>query len=215
LGQRRLSDTVESGALIKTHNARVLRRGRPLIDPGATRRALYVVRNPLDVVDSMADHAALSIDEAIARLAAPRHRLGRSDGLAGQFLGSWSAHVRSWTEHASVPVLILRYEHLLANPHRWFSRLLDFLEWPLEPERLDWAIEETKFDALRRKESEDGFPETSRVAKSGSFFRHGMSHRWPEVLTREQAERVFRDHAPAMRSIDYEIPDLDRVYGER
>lgn len=210
--QRRLSETLGPEAVIKTHNARVILGGKELIDRAVTLRAVYLVRNPLDVVDSLADHAALSTDQAIALLGNPRHRLGRNDGLACQFVCSWSEHAKSWTQHRLFPVLTLRYEELLADPRRSFSRLLEFLAWVPEAERLDWALDQTKFESLQRMEAECGFPETSRVAKSGVFFRHGRAKRWPRLLTKAQAERVLGEHAQTMRLLGYEIPELNQFY---
>jgi len=100
----------------------------------------------------------------------------------------------------------------LDDANRAFAGLLTFLEWELEPLRLAWAIEQTRFESLKQKEAANGFAEVSRVAKSRVFFRHGLSRRWPSVLTRTQAERVIQDHGTTMKLIVYEIPDLEQIY---
>jgi hypothetical protein len=41
------------------------------------------------------------------------------------------------------------------------------------------------------------FAETSTVARSGRLFRHGVSGRWRETLTTEQAARVVEHHREA------------------
>ena len=212
--QRRLASSTDSTRVVKTHNVRAMRGGFPLIDRTVTRRAVYVVRNPLDIIDSMADHAALAIDGAIALLGDRRHQMGGKDGTVRQYIDSWSEHVTSWTQHPAFPILVLRYEDMLNDTSQAFSHLLKFLEWEIEPVRLAWAIEQTRFDSLQQKEAANGFAEVSCVAKSGVFFRHGQHCRWPSVLTKVQAERVIQDHAAAMRLIGYEVPDLDQIYSQ-
>jgi len=57
----------------KIHDAYLrLDNGEPLVSREATRGALYILRNPLDVAISASHHWGCSIDEAI-------HRMGKSD----------------------------------------------------------------------------------------------------------------------------------------
>ncbi|MCB9941879.1 MAG: hypothetical protein H6823_26890 [Planctomycetaceae bacterium] len=51
--------------VVKTHNARLTRDYRRLVFSRYTKAGISVVRNPLDVVASLADHTNKSIDEAI------------------------------------------------------------------------------------------------------------------------------------------------------
>src|SRR5437868_5649762 len=98
---------------IKTHNANITRRGHRLICPEFTWAAVYIVRNPLDVVESLAHHTNVSIDGAIALMKAKQHCLVAADSrLVHQYLGSWSQHVRSWFYETRFPVLVVRYEDL-------------------------------------------------------------------------------------------------------
>jgi hypothetical protein len=53
---------------VKTHNALVEDRGTPMITMEYTAGAIYVIRNPLDVVISYADHYGLTLDQAIAAM---------------------------------------------------------------------------------------------------------------------------------------------------
>ncbi len=212
--QRKLAATIDPNKVVKTHNARVLHGGVPLIHREVTAKAVYIVRNPLDVVDSLADHAGLGIDAAIKLLGNRRHQLSRSAGNVSQYLDSWSGHVKSWVAHQAFPVLLLRYEDLQLNAEAEFTRLIEFLNWKLDPARLTWAIEQTSFQAMKRLEAENGFAELSRVSKSGTFFRRGTHQSWQSLLTRGQAEQIIGEHRESMRIAGYDLPDLDAVYGE-
>ena len=59
-------------ALLKTHNLLGLISGQPLINMGASAGAIYIVRNPLDVVLSLQDHLGSTLPEAIAAHESPQ-----------------------------------------------------------------------------------------------------------------------------------------------
>lgn len=190
--------------VVKTHNARLDRELRPLIHSRCTRAAVYVVRNPLDIVDSLADHANTTLDEAIRLMNQPGHHLRATDMHAAQHLGTWSHHVRTWIRNEEeFPLLVLRYEDLQADPVGRFSTLVRFLDWDHDTERVRRAVELTSFDSLQRAENARGFAETSPIARSGRFFRHGRAGRFKEVLSAEQIAQIIRDHGDVMEMMGY------------
>jgi len=63
--QRDISRMSVDDVFVKTHNAHVEYDGKPMIHMDLTAGAFYVVRNPLDVCISLADHYGSTIDEAI------------------------------------------------------------------------------------------------------------------------------------------------------
>ncbi|MEH6527044.1 MAG: hypothetical protein V7723_13295 [Sneathiella sp.] len=64
-----------------------------------TAGAIYVLRNPLDTVISVADHYALQLDEAIEMLNDRRASIAAMDIRTGDYLGSWFSHVTSWKKN--------------------------------------------------------------------------------------------------------------------
>ena len=203
--QERLMRVVRPYQLIKTHNARIMRNGFPLICREHTRGAVYLVRNPLDVVDSYADHANLTIDGAIDLMSDPAHQIGNpQSGLVTQYLHTSSEHVLSWTQHQAFPVHLVRYEDLQSSPVDTFRGLIQFLGWELDENRLRRAIENSSFDSLRQTEESRGFAEQSGVAKSGRFFRQGKAGRWREVLTWDQVRRIVDHHGEVMEQLGFE-----------
>ena len=147
--RERLTRIVQPFQLIKTHNARVMHNGFPLICREQTRGAVYLVWNPLDVVDSYADHANLTIDGAVDLMNNPGHQIGNPDsGLVTQYLHTWSQHVVSWTRQEAFPVHVVRYEDLQSSPVDTFRGLIQFLSWELDENRLRRASENSSFDSL-------------------------------------------------------------------
>ncbi|MBC8356669.1 MAG: sulfotransferase domain-containing protein [Planctomycetes bacterium] len=203
--QERLAHNIGQ-RVVKTHNARVKPNGQRQVFSRFTKAGICIVRNPLDIVDSLADHTNYSNDAAIELMNEPGHRLGRTDKHAAQLVGTWSHHVRTWINNDNeFPLIVLRYEDLKENPLEHFSKLIEFLGWDYDEQRVRRAVELTSFQSLQQAEQADGFAEESTVARSGRFFRHGESGRWRTVLTARQAAQVIIQHREVMEMLGYEV----------
>ena len=208
--------TAEQGELghHKIHDAyRVLASGDPLIPTEATLGALYILRNPLDVAPSYANHNQCTIDAAITMMADPDTALSpgkrRLHHQMRQIMGGWSDHVASWVDAAPFPVMTLRYEDMIANPADSFAGAMRFLGLPDDAQKLQRAIDFSSFDTLAGQEAENGFRE--RPIKAQRFFRKGKAGDWRDSLDLEQIARVIADHGPMMRRFGYLDPDGEPI----
>lgn len=179
--------------------------GEPLVSREATLGALYLVRNPLDVAPSYANHNHSSIDDAITRMGETKHALCRTrKGLPNQVrqqLLSWSQHVLSWLDAPDLNCHVMRYEDMLSDPVTSFTQAAQFLAVPHRPEQIDKAIRFSDFNELSRQEEQKGFRE--RPPKTERFFRQGKSGDWRDKLSPEQVQRIVTDHGKVMRRMGY------------
>jgi Sulfotransferase domain len=202
--QAELAQSKRPRTVIKTHNARIEQNGYPLIRPEYTRSAVYIVRNPLDIVDSLADHSNLTLDQSVALMNSRSHQIGGGDsGFVKQYLDSWSQHVESWLSAKEFPVFFLKYEDLKQFPIEGFKQIIQFLGWEFDQDRLERAVKWSDFKVLQSSETQTGFPETSRIATSQKFFRHGTTDRWKQVLSDSQIESIIQHHAGTMFKLGY------------
>lgn len=171
----------------------------------ATLGALYILRNPLDVASSAANHWNCSIDHAIVNMGNPDTRFARSrKKMAAQLeqrLLNWSGHVLSWADAPGLNCLTIRYEDMLQDPLNTFSRAAAFLQMPKDPQRIEKAIRFSAFSELSRQEAEKGFYE--RPQHTARFFQQGKSGGWREQLTAEQVARIVAEHGEVMRRFGY------------
>ena len=154
--------------LIKTHNALCTIGKYKFTDKTNTLGAIYLVRDPRDVLVSYAHQQVL------------RGMLDSYNGEQANFkgkdfrrslLGKWSDHYNSWKSYKDREVLIVKYEDLVQKTELEFSRILNFLKKidgiKIDNEKLKMTIDETSFQNLRKNEKEKGFNEAT---KHGVFF---------------------------------------------
>ncbi len=185
-------------AFAKTHNMVGMEGGVPIITPEATVGAVYVVRHPLDVVVSYAHHYQIDYDEAVSDLCEEYKVIPGEDGKKiPDFIGSWTQHVRTWTETPGLNPHVMRYEDMRHKPGPTFRGLVKYLGVPLVANRLRKAIKFTSFEELAKQEQRESFNEARPDGKS-PFFRSGRSGQWRELLSPEQVERMVSAHGEVM-----------------
>ena len=186
---------------VKTHNFRSSVYGVELFPTQVTRQAIYIVRNPLDVVMSFSRHFGMTIEDTVDAFAKSDFASGADSNTTWQFLGSWSDHVKSWTKGASFPVLVIRYEDLLEDPVTHFGSIVDALGIPVEDDRLRRAIHFSRFDELKKQEEKQGFKEGPGTGNL--FFNTGKTGQWKEHLDPTLISKIRRDHKRIMKQFRY------------
>ena len=128
------------------------------------RPAIYIVRDPVDIVPSFADFFGVSIDYMVEKVSY-----------------AWPQHVASWWPHTK---LTLKYEDMPNN----FHTLAKTLYIPDDKKLCLSAIKYSNFALLKEDEKKNGFGEFS--GKGNAFFRRGTSGQGREVMTNTQVAKV-------------------------
>lgn len=200
----KIANLTDGLIFVKTHNALVTHGGAPMITPELTAGAIYIIRNPLDIVVSMSHYFEMEIDSAIDVMNQSFEVRSSGEKVVYQMWGSWSENVASWTRKVDPSLFVMRYEDLLMNPMIPFSALVEFLYLRPTRRELEKAIENSSFEKLKSQEIEQGFVEMPSV--SGSFFRKGLVGQWKDVLTKDQIRTIVNAHYEQMSRFRY-LPD--------
>lgn len=205
-GLRALSDRTPGLGFVKVHDAyRVSAAGVALFPEDVCRAAIYIIRNPLDVVVSFAAHLGLDIEETIVKMESDFCLSGDTSVVAPQLrqrLGTWSENVESWLSQELIPVKVIRYEDLAADAETSLRCLASSVGLQVEPSAIRSAVEASSFERLQAMERETGFREKP-LSQSGLFFRSGRSGGWRGLLTDQQVERVIKVHGECMAKYGY------------
>ncbi len=206
-----LAKSLQHDTFLKTHDANVhLKDNLRLIPEEATRLVIYIVRNPLDITASFANHFGINIDEAIMLMRNKEFTIFRTKkGVTSnvdQLIMDWSGHVKSWLDSEGLSVVLVKYEDLLTSPVKTLKKVFDRLKnVKISRQLIETAVENNSFSSLVGQESVNGFHEKS--VQSTVFFRKGKANSWKEELTNEQVNRIIQAHGKVMASLGY-LPDL-------
>lgn len=199
--QRLIADMKPHDHFVKTHSQPSFPNGAQLIDPAVSLGAIYITRNPCDLVFSYADHFGISVDLAIRDLGdIENSRVGPNDQIVS-YLGSWGGHVTNWVNGGKVPVCVVRYEDLFDRPKSTFGAVLRTLRMPVDDMRLERAVRHASFKTLADLEEKDGFAECSPHATR--FFRSGQVGEGASRLSKRQQKLLKRDHGAVMEKFGY------------
>ncbi len=97
----------------KIHDAYAeLEDGRKLIPKDVSLGAIYIIRNPLDVAVSFANHSSINFEKSVSRLCKKDFASCQTANIMSlqlrQKLLSWSGHVESWTAQTDTKIHVMR-----------------------------------------------------------------------------------------------------------
>lgn len=192
--------------VIKVHDSfGITSKGIPIFPADVSLAAVYIVRNPLDIVVSYAFHSGIPMQTAINNLNNPDFKISVSKNALkqqiNQHLGTWSDHVNGWTNQKHIPVVLISFEQIIENAHEVFRSLLTQLNISCSEEDFSKALNLCSFSNLTRLEAEWGFPE--KPIKSVVFFRNGKSGDYLNYLSKEQVEIIMNTHSETMKNFGY------------
>ena len=169
-----------------------------------TLGAIYVVRDPRNVVTSISNHYQLNESQALDRMIDKNLFIKKTDTHADIFLSSWNLNYNSWKK-LNDKVLFVKYEDLISNKKETLLRIFKFFEKlgmrqsSLDHKKLDKIIETTEFESMKRLEKKIGFKESvvnKETNKKIPFFNLGPENRWQNILnekTIDRIEKVFKN----------------------
>ena len=204
----------------KTHNMLGKFRGFPFTNSENTLGAIYIVRDPRNVITSLKNHYSLSnYKEAKEFLFNENKILGLSEEQKNlyikskkfpltQFVGSWKTHYLSW-KNMRKNNLLIRYEDLINDTKNEFTKIADYigglLKLKFTEDQIDKAINFSSFEKLEKMEKDSGFTE-STVSKEGirnKFFFLGPKNDWTKILEPKISDEINKKFENEMRELGY------------
>jgi len=196
----RMLEHAGNNLMLKTHDCNDEIAGVEQIPPRLSRTAICIVRDPRDVALSFMNHYVMdSMDAALDHMLNDE-ALTRFPNK-GLFIPqrSWQAHTASWLRKTSYPVHILRYEDLLAQPFKEFSKVVRILQMEFDAKLLKKSIEAWAFSRLQKAEQKEGF----REGVGQVFFYKGQANRWEAELSQAHQDRIVKACSVQMKAFDY------------
>ena len=194
--------------LVKTHNCLYPYKKNNFTSKNQTYGAIYIVRDPRNLITSLKNHYVIDYDKAIEAMIDKNCSLLEKsydkDYSNFTYLSSWSDHYRSWKNNSEFKTLFIKYEDLEKNKIKIFKKIIFFINeitgdnQKIDEKKLSNSIKTTSFSNLRNKELNEGFEESVYSNKTGkkiNFFNLGFNNRWQKNLPidiKNQANEIFK-----------------------
>ena len=124
-------------------------------------------------------------------------------------LGNWSEHYKSWKNLKFAPVLIIKYEELIADTQNSLLKILNFLnriiKIEIDEKKIINTVSSCNFEKLSNKEKKEGFSEaaTYKNSKKVNFFYLGKKNNWKNMLDLEIEKKLRESFFKEMKELNY------------
>ena len=202
--------------LVKTHNCLYPFKGNKFTTKQQTLGAIYIIRDPRNVITSLTHHYSLEYSEAFkhmidenSSLLEKSHELDHTNFT---YLNSWANHYKSWKNNSNFEVLFIKYEDFETNKEETFKKVILFINkltnrgHKIDEKKFVNSIKSTNFTNLKNKELNEGFEESVFSKKTGkkiNFFNLGFNNRWQKLLPTDIKEKIFLYYNNELKELNY------------
>ena len=203
------NSTLKDGDFIflKTHNFCGKINNHSFTNSKYTLAFIYVVRDPREVVVSLSNHSNQSIDKCIEIITSISPAYMMDEGVNYPvYTYNWGTNYLSWKNFNSVPSIIIKYEDLISNTYKSFSKIILFLNEiglsKIDKTKLKRSIDNTSFGNMKKLEKKYGFSE-QKLGTGRRFFNKGTTNSWKVKLSPKQVKIIEDRFQKEMKELSY------------
>ena len=182
------------------------------LDNENTLGIIHIVRDPRNVVTSIKNHYNYqTYEEALDFIKDENKILGKIGSKKEEDLptivSSWKLHYKSWKNLGGLKskYVLIKYEDLIKDPVREFTKITSFIEkiseFKFNEKNILKAIENTRFDNLKKQEELNGFKESPK--NSIKFFYLGAKNDWQNILDKKTKDDIEMSFKNEMQDLGY------------
>ena len=206
--------------IFKTHSCLGNYQGNHFTSPETTLGAVYIVRDPRNVLTSLKNHYSFDDDEALKMITDKRRSLMSNNGTHASLthIGSWAENYLSWFKNNQFRRFFVKYEDLMTNRYETFRDIIVFINTLMnrvegvDKSKLQKAIETTNFNILKKKEMSETFGGSDNSFKSwrkfhsenkNLFFNLGPENNWKKILKTKISNEIEISFEKEMKELEY------------
>jgi hypothetical protein len=203
---------------LKTHSYLFNIEGNGFTDLNNSLGAVYIVRDPRNVVSSLANFLNISITKAADHLIHSAHIGGSPksnirEEIIKTYTGTWNGNFNSWKSFVSnKKYLLIKYEDLIFNKEENLKKILKFIyklkniNLEIDETKIKNVIQSTSFENMKNLEKEKGFTEARTkkgTAEKIAFFNLGPKNDWKKLLNLEIIKKIEKAFGKEMKELEY------------
>ena len=208
----------DSTQFLKTHSYLFNIENNAFTDLNNSLGVIYIVRDPRNVVTSLANHSSISIEESANYLIDKWYFGGNlnnfNDAMRTRlYTGTWATNYKSWKSFKSQGrYLLIKYEDLTNKKEEILIKMLKFIyklnkkNFELDKIKLKNVIDSTSFERMKALENEFGFNESKTEKMTGKkipFFNLGKKNDWKKMISLEIKDKIENAFKEEMKELGY------------
>ena len=204
----------------KTHSFLGNYQNNEFTSPETTLGAVYIVRDPRNVLTSLKNHYSFDDDKALEMITDKSRSLMSNNGSHASlnFISSWAENYLSWLKDNRFRRLFVKYEDLITNKYETFRDIIVFTNTLMNKvegvnkSKLQKAIETTNFNVLKKKEISETFDGSESSFKNwrkfhsenkNLFFNLGPENNWKKILNTKISNKIEIGFEKEMKKLGY------------
>ncbi|WP_440928381.1 sulfotransferase domain-containing protein [Candidatus Pelagibacter sp.] len=204
--------------IFKTHNILGSINNNNFTNKKNTFGAIYIVRDPRNVLTSLQNHYELSKDEALKFMLSEKKYIHdyhiKNDFSDFQFISSWEKNYKSWINQKIFPVKLIRYEDLSIKTFEILAEIIEFIQ-KVTQEKKDFnnlkaqnCVKSTNFENMKKIEQNNGFIESvlsKNDPKKIPFFHLGPKNNWQSIFDKNYQKKLNLIFENNLRELNYTV----------
>ena len=187
----------------KTHNILGSINNNNFTNKKNTSGAVYIVRDPRNVLTSLRNHYELTKDEALKFMLNEKKYIhdyhSKDDFSDFQFISSWEKNYKSWLNQKVFPVKLIRYEDLNSKTLDILKEIIEFIQNVVGEKnefnilKAQNSVKSTNFENMKNLEKNDGFFESilsKNENKKIPFFHLGPRNDYRSIFDKNYQEKL-------------------------
>ena len=200
----------------KTHNFLGVMGGNEFTNTKNTIGAVYIIRDPRNVITSLKNHFEMSYDESFNFMKNEKKftfdHFKKNDYSDFQFISSWEKNYQSWINNKIFPTMIIKYEDLSDKTYTVFKDLILFINKitksnnTFDKKKALNALSSTNFKKLKKIEENEGFSESlnsKKNLKKIPFFHLGPDNDWRKNIEYDFQNKLNRSFKKNLEELKY------------
>ena len=202
--------------LFKTHNALCKINGNSFTNNKNALGAIYIIRDPRNVITSLANHYEINLDQAFEFMTTEQKGIIQKKGnsyVGFVALFSWIFHQASWTNNKLFPTLVIKYEDLQNETFLTLKKVINFVDnfdtskKSFNKDKAKKSIQSCDFERLKKLETNEGFIESPISKKKNSkinFFKLGKDNDYKKLLNKDLITKMNLKFKDEIKKYNYE-----------
>ena len=181
-----------------------------------TLGAIYIVRDPRNVITSLKNHFNLNYEDALSFIKSDRKFVydtnKKNDYSDFQLISSWEKNYQSWKNNKNFPIKFIKYEDLNNETFKVFKSIIKFIKLlsgdkrGFNREKAINVINSSSFENLKNIEKTKGFIESvnSKIDKRKiPFFNLGPKNDWKKILKKDLQVNLEKSFEQSLKNLNY------------